>query len=136
MSTPPTLRDRPPMTSGPTGRPNDVPDDVQAYVDAIPPEHRPLFDRVAATIRAVRPDATVRLSYGMPTYGAGGRRLYVGAWRHGLSLYGWSPGEDGGLTERHPDLVTGKGTVRLRPEDAADIPDEELTTFVRFVLGG
>jgi uncharacterized protein YdhG (YjbR/CyaY superfamily) len=114
----------------------DVPDDVQAYVDAIPPEHRPLFDRVVGTIRALRPDATVRLSYGMPTYEASGHRLYVGAWRHGISFYGWSRGADGGFTQRHPELVTGKGTVRLRPEDAATIPDEELTAFVRAVLGG
>jgi len=124
------------MSSDHPDRPQDVPDDVQAYVDAIPPEHRPLFDRVEATIRAVRPEATVRLSYGMPAYEAAGHRLYVGAWRHGLSFYGWSPGGDGGFTERHPELVTGKGTVRLRPEDAAAIPDEELTAFVRAVLGG
>ena len=109
--------------------------DVDAYVDAIPAVHRPLFDRLAGAIQRVRPDATVRLSYGMPTYEAGGRRLYVGAWRHGLSLYGWSSGEDGGFTERHPDLVSGKGTVRLRPADAASIGDPELEGFVRAVLG-
>ena len=114
----------------------DVPDEVQAYEDAIPPEHRPLFDRVVGTIRAVRPDATVRLSYGMPAYEADGHHLYVGAWRHGISLYGWSRGADGGFSERHPELVTGKGTVRLRPADAADISDEELTGFMRAVLGG
>ena len=59
----------------------------------------------------------------------------MGAWKHGISLYGWSRGADGGFVERHPELVTGKGTVRLRPEDAAAITDEELTGFVRAVFG-
>src|SRR5918997_776724 len=58
------------------GRPEGVNDDVQAYVDAIPPEHRPLFDRLHGLVLAVCPDAEVRLSYGMPTYVAGrARRL-------------------------------------------------------------
>src|ERR671917_2831735 len=92
------------------GRPEGVDDDVQAYVDAIPPEHRPLFDRVHGLVLAVRPDAEVRLSYGMPTYVAGRSRLHVGVWRHGVSLYGWSEGADGGFAERHPELLYGKGT--------------------------
>jgi hypothetical protein len=113
-----------------------VDQDVQHYVDAIPAAHRPLFDRLHRLITTVRPDASVRLAYGMPTYEAGGHRLYVGAWRHGLSLYGWSAGRDGGLTERHPELRSGKGTVRLRPENAAALSDEELTTFVQAAFGG
>ena len=124
------------MTSDSTGRRKDVPDDVQAYADAIPAEHRPLFDRVVAVIRAVRPEATARLSYGMPAYEAGGHRLYVGVWRHGISFYGWSRERDGGFSERHPELVAGRGTIRLRPDDAAALTDEELTTFVRAVFGG
>ena len=71
----------------------------------------------------------------MPTYEAGGHRLYVG---HGGTACPSTagPGAATGFTERHPELVTGKGTVRLRPEDAEAIPDEELTAFVRAVLGG
>ena len=109
---------------------------MQAYVDSIAPEHPALFDRVRGTILTVRPEATVRLSYGMPTYEAGGRRLYVGVWRHGISLYGWSPGEDGGFADRHPELVSGRGTIRLRPADATALADDELAGLVRAVIGG
>jgi hypothetical protein len=31
----------------------------------------------------------VVLSYQMPSYKVGARRLYLGIWKHGLSLYGW-----------------------------------------------
>jgi uncharacterized protein YdhG (YjbR/CyaY superfamily) len=107
---------------------------VREYIDAVPPEHRPLFDRVHALILAAHPDAAVMMSYRMPTYKLGKRRLYVGAWKHGLSIYGWNKGADAGFSSRHPELIASKGTVRLRPEDAARIPDEELSTLLRTAL--
>jgi uncharacterized protein YdhG (YjbR/CyaY superfamily) len=103
---------------------------VREYIDAIPPEHRPLFDRVHRLILAAHPDAAVVMSYKMPTYKLGSRRLYVGAWKHGVSIYGWNQGADGGFGSRHPELIASKGTVRLRPEDAVRIPDAELGELV------
>ena len=95
---------------------------VQDYIDAITPEHRPLFDRLHRLILQVRPDAAVVLSYQIPTYKAGRRRLYLGAWKHGVSLYGWPQDRDAGFTARHPELRTSKGTIQLRPESAAGHP--------------
>jgi uncharacterized protein YdhG (YjbR/CyaY superfamily) len=109
-------------------------DAVQAYVDAIPAEHRALFDRIHRLILDVRPDSAVVLSYKMPTYKVGDRRLFVGAWKHGLSIYGWKAGHDGGFLARHPELKTSKGTVQLRPEDADEISDDELRALVRSAL--
>ena len=96
-------------------------DAVRDYIDAIAPEHRPLFDRLHRLIVEVHPDAAVVLSYQMPTYKVGRQRLFLGVWKHGVSVYGWRQGQDGGFTERHPELKTSKGTVRLRPVDAAAI---------------
>jgi uncharacterized protein YdhG (YjbR/CyaY superfamily) len=109
-------------------------DDVQAYIDAIPPEHRALFDRVHRLILDVHPEANVGISYAIPTYKVERARLYVGAWKHGISLYGWGQGRDGGFIDRHPDLKTGKGTIRLRPEDADEIPDDEFRELIRAAL--
>jgi hypothetical protein len=71
----------------------------------------------------------------MPTYKVGNCRLYVGAWKHGVSIYGWQQGRDAGFTARHPELKTSTGTTQLRPEDAASIPDEEFRDLVRSALG-
>jgi hypothetical protein len=111
-------------------------DAVRDYIDAIAPGHRPLFDRIHRLILEVRPDAAVVLSYGIPTYKVGRRRLFVGVWRHGVSVYGWQEGRDGGFTARHPELRTSTGTIRLRPEDAAGIGDGELRDLVRAALDG
>jgi uncharacterized protein YdhG (YjbR/CyaY superfamily) len=76
----------------------------------------------------------VVISYRIPTYKFGGRRLHVGAWKHGLSVYGSARGQDGGFTARYPDLKTSRGTIQLRPEDAAGIPDDDLRDLVRAAL--
>ena len=106
-----------------------------AYIDGISPEHRPLFDRLHRLVLGAYPEVQVVLSYKIPTYKVGKNRLFVGAWRHGISLYGWKGDRDGGFTQRHPDLVTSKGTIQLRPADAEAISDDELRDLVRAALG-
>jgi len=107
---------------------------VQQYVDAIPAEHRPLFDRVHHLVLRICPEASIGLSYQLPTYRVGRRRLYLGSWKHGVSLYGWKHGGDGGFSARHPELVHGKGTIQLRSAAAAAVPDGELVALIRAVL--
>ena len=107
---------------------------AQEYIDAIPAGPRPLFDRMHRLIAQVHPDVEVVLSYKMPTYQVGKRRLYVGAWKHGISLYGWGEGEDAGFTDRHPELSSGKGTIRITPKAAESIEDDELRNLVRGAL--
>jgi uncharacterized protein YdhG (YjbR/CyaY superfamily) len=109
-------------------------DAVRDYIDAIPSEHRPLFDRLHQLVLEAHPDAAVVLSYQIPTYKVGRRRLFLGVWRHGVSVYGWQEGRDAGFSERHPELRTGKGTIRLRPADAAAISDDELRDLARAAL--
>lgn len=111
-------------------------DAVRDYIESIAPEHRPLFDRLDRLVMEAYPDATVVLSYKIPTYRVGRRRLFVGAWSHGVSVYGWGQGGDAGFTDRHPELKSGRGTIQLRPADAADIADDELRDLIRAALGG
>jgi uncharacterized protein YdhG (YjbR/CyaY superfamily) len=103
---------------------------VIEYIEAVPLEHRALFDRVHGLILDSCPDASVGLSYKMPTYRLGDRRLHLGVWKHGISIYGWKAQGDGGFTARHPDLQTSTGTVRLRAQDAASIGDDEIRALV------
>ncbi|MBY8880880.1 iron chaperone [Actinacidiphila acidipaludis] len=108
--------------------------DVQAYIEAIAPEHRPLFDRVHRLITRAYPEADLVLSYGMPTYRVGSRKLHVAVWRHGVSFYGWDKERSAAFTGRHPDLLSGKATIRLRSRDAAAVTDAELGELVHASL--
>jgi uncharacterized protein YdhG (YjbR/CyaY superfamily) len=106
--------------------------EVQAWIDAIPDEHRALFDRVHRLVLAAHPEAEVALAYDMPAYRVGKRRLNVGVWKHGISVYGYRKDNDGGFVARHPTLSSGKATIRIRPRDAVSISDDEFTAL----LGG
>jgi uncharacterized protein YdhG (YjbR/CyaY superfamily) len=107
---------------------------VQAYIDGIAPESRPLFERLHRLILEAHPDAELVLSYQMPAYMLNGRRLHVGVWKHGLSLYGWDQERNADFVARHPSLVSGAGTIRVRPSDAAELSDDELRDLVRAAL--
>ena len=109
-------------------------DDVRRYIEQIEPANRPLFDRVHRLIRQACPDATLTMSYQIPTFAVGKRRLYVGAWKHGVSLYGWQADRDGGFSARHPELRSGKATLRLHRDSAGDIDDAELIELARHAL--
>jgi hypothetical protein len=52
----------------------------------------------------------------------------------GRPIYGWYQGRDAGFTARHPDLKTSRGTIQLRPEDAAAISDDEFRDLARTAL--
>ncbi|WP_337309635.1 DUF1801 domain-containing protein [Candidatus Aeolococcus gillhamiae] len=123
------------LASGHTVGDNAVMDDeVATYIDAIPAEHRPLFDRLQNLILAQHPDSQVVLSYKIPTYTVGRRRLHVGAWKHGVSLYGWGADRAAGFLARHPDLKTSTGTIRLTPDAAASISDGDLRALISAAL--
>lgn len=109
-------------------------DTVQAYIDRIGPEQRPLFDRIHRLILDAYPAVDIVLSYKMPTYKVDRRSLHVAAWKHGVSLYGWDGERDGGFVERHPDMTSGKGTLRLRSEEAEMISDDELRAVINGAL--
>jgi uncharacterized protein YdhG (YjbR/CyaY superfamily) len=108
--------------------------DVAAYIAAIPPGHRPLFDRVQRLILEVCPDAEVALAYKMPTYKVGKRRLHLATWKHGVSIYGWKAHGDGGLTRRHPELQSSTGTIQLRADRTSIVSDDEIRALVRSAL--
>ena len=60
-----------------------LPPDVQGYLDGIAPEHRVMWDRVERIVRELHPDVELRITYEMPTFVVGDRRLPVGVWKHG-----------------------------------------------------
>jgi hypothetical protein len=101
-------------------------------MEAVDPALRPLFDRLDTIVRRTHPDAIVALSYRMPTYQRGSRRLHLAAWKHGVSVYGWRRDRDAGFAARHPDLASGKATIRLSTSAAARLSDEDLAGL----LGG
>ena len=109
--------------------------EVEAYLAVVDAKPRALFDRVERLIVELHPEVEVVLSYKMPTYRiAGGGAVHVGVWKHGVSLYGWDADRDGGFVARHPELSSGRGTLRLPVRGADGITDDELRAVLRGAL--
>jgi uncharacterized protein YdhG (YjbR/CyaY superfamily) len=106
---------------------------VTEYIEAIPTEHRPLFDRICRLIGEACPAAEISISYKMPTFKVGKRRLHVATWKHGVSIYSSKP-RDGGFTNRHPQLRTSTGTIHLRSDEAGSIADGDISDLARAAL--
>lgn len=108
---------------------------AQAYVDGIDPASRALFARVHRLFVGTFPDLDVGISYDMPVFRRGSRGLNVGVWKHGVSIYGCPAEGTSSILERHPELSSGKGTLRITRAVADDISDDELIQLVRSALG-
>ena len=104
---------------------------LQAYLDGIDPANRPLFDRIDGLILGAFPEVERGISYKMPVYRVGDRSLNIGAWKHGVSFYGWVEDASLSVLRSHPDLASGKGTLRIPRKLADDITDDELIEVIR-----
>ena len=107
---------------------------VQRYIDAIPAEQRPLFDRLQSLILELYPDAEVVISYQVPTYKAAGGRVSLGLWKDGVSLYTTGPEYIESFKARHPRIKTGKASLNFGLAD--DVPEGDVREVVRQAMEG
>ena len=99
---------------------------VQSYIDAIPEMKRPLFDRLQSLILELYPDAEIVISYHIPTYKVGRGRVWLGLWKHGVSLYG-VPIET--FQQRHSSIKTGKGSLNFKFAD--QLPEADIRDVIK-----
>ena len=85
---------------------------VDAYLAQAPKQARSRLKELRALIRAAAPDATERISYGMPYYHYKGRLAYFSHWKTHIGLYIPTP-----VIEEHQrelqSYETTKATVRF-----------------------
>ena len=99
---------------------------VQRYIDAIPERQRPLFDRLQSLTLELYPNAEIVISYQIPTYKVGRRRVYLGLWKGGVSLHSVRV-ED--FKQRHPSIKTGKGSLNCKVTD--ELPEADIRDIVK-----
>jgi uncharacterized protein YdhG (YjbR/CyaY superfamily) len=109
------------------------PDDVDAYLAAVPPGPRAALQHLRQTIRAVAPHAGETISYQMPAF-RDGKRLLVSyaAFKDHCSLFPMSGAVIEALGDELKPYASGKGTLRFDP--AAPMPDELVRRIVQVRL--
>jgi uncharacterized protein YdhG (YjbR/CyaY superfamily) len=93
------------------------PTTVDEYLSWVPEAHRPLLDGLRETIKAVAPEATEVIAYGMPAFRLDGRFFVsYSDFKNHVSLF---PATDAMIEELGDELqphVFGKGTLRFRAD--------------------
>ncbi len=82
------------------------------YIASLPPDARPVVERICQIVRTAAPAAEEKISYGMPTFTLAGRPLiYVAGWKQHVSLHAVPPLQS--LESELRRYRSGKDTVRF-----------------------
>ena len=106
--------------------------EVQLYVDAVPDERKPLFDRLHALIMGLYPNAEVVMSYRIPTYRAKSGWVALGSWKDGVSLYTNGAHHIAEFKAKYPAIKTGKGSINFKITDV--VPVAALKRVIRHAI--
>lgn len=104
---------------------------IDAFLAALPEEQRRAVDALRTVIRAVVPDATERINYGVPAFLLDGRPLVsVGAARGHCSFYVQSPAVVDAFADelRAAGFALTKGSALFQP--ARPLPSELVRRIV------
>lgn len=102
--------------------------EVDAFLAALPDDARTTLEILRRTIRAVAPNATETITYGVPAFKLSKTLVSYGAGKSHCALYVMSPA----VMERHADELrsydTSKGTIRFPTNKP--LPAELVRTLV------
>jgi uncharacterized protein YdhG (YjbR/CyaY superfamily) len=102
---------------------------VDEYIAALPPVPRRALEELRKAIRAAAPGAVETIAYGMPAFRQDGRFLVsYAAYKDHCSLFPASPAVREVLGDRLELYLSGKGTLRFRPDDP--IPSSVIERIV------
>jgi uncharacterized protein YdhG (YjbR/CyaY superfamily) len=106
----------------------DLPKQVTDYIDAIPAQHRALFDTLHELAIATIPDVKIIFSYNMPAYVGARGRISLSNGPHGVSLSTRVPEPIAAFRAKHPNFKTGKVSA-LFPA-TAEVPADDVATLI------
>lgn len=112
--------------------PSKLPNDIDEYIAAFPPDVQKILKKIRATIRKAAPKAVESISYQIPTYKLGGKVLiYFAGFAKHVSVYP-APRDADEFRGELAEYKGGKGTVQF-PLDKP-IPYELITRIVKFKI--
>jgi uncharacterized protein YdhG (YjbR/CyaY superfamily) len=104
-------------------------DDVEAWFDRVPQDQRAALLALREQIRALVPEATEKISYGVPTFVLNGSLVALNASKSGLSLITMRPDLLSGMTQQQLEGVKWSGsTLRFTP--STPLPDDLVRTVI------
>ncbi|AWH83623.1 hypothetical protein HYN59_00165 [Flavobacterium album] len=107
----------------------DKPKDIDDYIAGFPEEVQKLLQEVRETVQSTAPDATEKISYGMPTFALNGNLVYFAAFKNHIGFYALPSGTKA-FREELATYKTGKGSIQF-PFDRP-LPLKLIQQIVKF----
>ena len=104
------------------------PKDVDAYIARAPIDVQRKLRQIRAAIREVAPEASERISYGMPYFSYKGRLAYFAYFKDHMSFFAMPPTPKN-LADKVKKYMTGKSTLQFRLD--VDLPIGLIKALVR-----
>ena len=112
-----------------------VPQDIDAYLDALPDDQRQALQCIREAIQAAAPDAEEAFVYGVPGFKLHGKSLvcYAG-FKHHCGFYPLSPSVIRAHATQLKKYEISKGTIRFQTDKP--LPSSLLKKLVKARLAG
>ena len=106
-----------------------APEEVDAYLEALPQDVRSALERLRGIIRETAPECTERVSYGIPIFRLDRDLVGLSAAKDHCSLHTMSPSLMSAMAEELADVKVSGATIHFAPEDP--LPRELVERIVQ-----
>ena len=107
-------------------------DDVKQYLDAVPDSRRPVVDKLHDLIMELYPNASVDMSYRMPTYKAKDGWVAIANQKRYVSLYTCGAHHLAEFKVNNPEIKTGKGCINFKQSD--ELPLDDVRNVIKHAI--
>lgn len=94
-----------------------APEEIDAYLAALPDEIRTSLERVRTIIRATAPGCTERISYKIPIFRLGKDLVGISAQKNHCALHTMSPAVTAALSNDLEGVKVSGATIHFTPDD-------------------
>ncbi|MBP9716457.1 MAG: DUF1801 domain-containing protein [Candidatus Levybacteria bacterium] len=102
---------------------------IDEYISTFPKETQVILEKIRKTIKEEAPNATEKISYGMPTFYLNGNLVHFAAFKNHIGFF---PAPSG-INQFEKELLkykTGKGTLQFSYDE--EIPFDLIKKVVKF----
>ena len=103
--------------------------EIDDYISGFPPETRALLVRMRELIRAAAPEASEKISYGMPTFFLNGNLVHFAGYKGHIGFYP-APSGISRFPERISEYKYAKGSVQFPLDET--LPEQLISDIVKF----
>lgn len=100
--------------------------DVERFFESVPEASKLYFNQMHELVMQLYPEATIKVSYGIPIYKARTGWVGLGYWKDGVSIYTNGPEHLAEFRAKHPKVKGGKGSLNFKNTEALPLEDLSL----------